>query len=336
MSKRLPPTVTKSPTHNNISVSVKNYSKNIKFRGIKSTYSRENNQNARNKPIKFGRNSDKGKLESGNRLLEHDGNLQLRKTCNFKVISSHSSGSWQFVQEHDKPMESVSSQYFVYVPSVFSLTKITPQIKSMVNILDKHPAIDVVGTFILRNGVLHPKCSKLEMCHWTILTHHEYYCSNSNLVLCDKTSDVFVSREKYYNLLDWRVLPKLRPLDFFIQMKKKHATVVTAIDITNEISQLEPAEEKNDDDMALHFVKKYAVLHIKDLDTKVTFDICNLVNCDGRLHDSIFKKQWNALGTTMPPNFYEKFVTVYKEATKFLESNNVSYYVYGGANVGFL
>jgi hypothetical protein len=113
-------------------------------------------------------------------------------------------------------------------------------------------------------------------------------------------------------------------------------TPVTAIDVTTEISQSESAKKKTGDDMVLYFVKKYAVLHIKDLDTKVTFDLCNLVNCDGRLHDKIFKKQWNFLGTTMPPNFYEKYVRVFKEATYFLESNNVSYYIYGGANVGIL
>ena len=259
------------------------------------------------------------------------------KKCAFSEHVNRSNKSWQVLHENHEPQEGIKAPYFVYIPAGFKKSTVTPHIRKMVDVMDKYANIDAVGSFFLQDGVIQQTCSKIDICHWTILTHHEYYCSNSNMIVCDKTSDFFVSRKKHYSLVDWHMPPKLRALDFFIQMKKKGGKVVTVIDIMIEKFAPESTElERNDVSMINNFVQKYAVLQIKNLDKKETVDLCEYINCDGRLHDSIFKMQWSHLGTTMPTNFYEGYVKAFVAATKFLEFNNVSYYLDGGQNLGIL
>ena len=270
--------------------------------------------------------------------------LATTKTFNLALVS----------ESKQDDMSTDNTDYFAYVPSEYDSKETRSYLHVLANVLNNNRHIDVVGFYLMEsNGLLVPQCHHIDLCHWTVIKHREYYCSNFNLAACDQTSNVFVSRKKFYNLIDWEIDKKVRTLDFFIQMKKRNGFVVSLIGPTvvkkkqeippssSSSSSSSPSSPSSSQSFALiqgilKFVIKYAVTEILDRDTKMEIDLCKHIVCDGHLHQSIMGDTWDHLGTTMPPFFYKRFVDAFVEATKFLESIKIKYWICGGASLGLL
>jgi hypothetical protein len=287
-------------------------------------------------------------------------------------------------------VDAVSTEYFAYVPTVDGRqlgVQFMEQAASMAGLLLKNPSFDVVGANVVEDGVKYHFCSqlnlllaicrpsltvspacklhqilraqfqRLELCHWTLLLHQEYYCSSNMVVKCDATSPVFVSRKKHAAHLD-PGFGVLAPHDFFLRLKKLGAVVVT--DTVEQITLTRPGTDAAGPLKGIMpFIQKYAVTQIRNRDDRTTFDLCERELCDGLLHDGMFKKHWAQLGTTMPIFFYERFppprmkcyyackyavlpkqlartryVQILREAAAFLDKNNVSWTLATGSSLG--
>jgi hypothetical protein len=241
-----------------------------------------------------------------------------------------------------------SSDYWAYVPLEYDSSETRSKLNILANVLDRNPTIDVIGFFLTHsNGLITQNAHHIDICHWTVIKHREYYCSNYNLLLCDTTSDVFVSRKQHYTHMDWHIDSNLLTLDYFITMKQKHKKIVSYVGtfITKKIQPLSSAAtapaatavnaSNYNTTKTMHFITKHAITEILDRDTKIENDLCEHgIICDGELHQTIMGNTWDKLGTTMPPYFFKRYVDGFIEATKFLNLIKINYWISGGASLG--
>eukprot|EP00656_Telonema_subtile_P024915 TRINITY_DN27067_c0_g1_i1.p1 TRINITY_DN27067_c0_g1~~TRINITY_DN27067_c0_g1_i1.p1 ORF type:complete len:323 (-),score=44.24 TRINITY_DN27067_c0_g1_i1:25-993(-) len=128
-------------------------------------------------------------------------------------------------------------------------------------------------------------------------------------------------------------LGDLMSLGFFVQAKADGLVVVT--DIETQLP-FEPLRALTPPKGSLSFLRKHAVSQIRYRDDRIIIDLCDGHICDGPVHQQMFSAHWGALGTTMPPFFYERYVLAFAEASKFLAQSGFAHALYVGGSLGMM
>lgn len=215
-------------------------------------------------------------------------------------------------------------------------------------ILQENPHVSAVGGRMLENDTLFLHCHALESCHWTLMIHYEYKCSDGPFMQCDSTSPIFMTRSKYKSVItESTKMGGLAPLHFFMKLKELSAIVVT--DVSTHIHAKVYNDIKITTDHKQQFVLSNAIDHIKHKEDTGTekgrhwwkdgfsLELCTNSTCDAKIVSEIFSgKSWATTGATMPIFAYKAYVTAFQRAVKFLNDNKVEYRVTGGADLGLL
>ena len=221
------------------------------------------------------------------------------------------------------------TQFVLYVPDGFA-TPPNTTISRLRSVLFANPTVDVVGANTIRDNVITQHCHHIELCHWTLLLHFEYSCSVGPFKQCDSTSPIFMTRKRHAALLQQMSGP-LAPLTFFVTLKQRGAMVLT--DTSVVIDEGSTPIRTTSVTQKLEFVRLHAVDEIRNRDTSDVISLCTNSTCDGNIIKSVLRgNSWESIGITMPIFAYRAYITAFQSAVRFLNSNNVTFYVdFGGA-----
>ena len=165
---------------------------------------------------------------------------------------------------------------------------------------------------------------------------------------CDSTSPVFMIRAKHGKLLaEAMSMGPLAPLHVAVGLQKLRATVLT--DMSLQLNLGEGPVVQPSSNQLLHFVRVHAIDEIRNRGSHVqvlhdgwwdggySLELCTNSTCDAKIVSEVVKRNtWDKTGTTMPTFAYKAYVTAFQRAVEFLNTNNVSYLLYGGAELGLL
>lgn len=226
----------------------------------------------------------------------------------------------------------IRTKFILYVPDGFA-TPPNATIVRLRSVLFANPSVDAVGANTIRENVFTQHCHHIELCHWTLLLHFEYSCSVGPFMQCDSTSPIFMTRKRHAALLQ-EVDGAFAPLSFFVKLKRSGAMVLTDTSVTIDegpepILTASVAQK-------LAFVRLHAVDEIRNRDNDQVTSLCTNQTCDAKIVKTVLRgKSWAKTGISMPIFAYKAYVSALQSAVRFLNSNNVKYYVDAGAALGF-
>jgi hypothetical protein len=233
--------------------------------------------------------------------------------------------------QHMDRFSDIGKKFILYVPDGFAIPP-NATIVRLRSVLFANPSVDVVGGNTIRDNVITQHCHHIELCHWTLLLHFEYSCSVGPFKQCDSTSPIFMTRKRHAARLQ-EVGGPFAPLSFFVKLKRSGAMVLTDTSVTIDGGSVPILTASVAQKLA--FVRIHAVDEIRNRDNNHVTSLCTNQTCDAKIVKTVLRgKSWSTAGTSMPIFAYKAYVSALQSAVRFLNSNNVSYYVHGGAVLG--